>query len=306
MTHDQPQILIVDDEPQVLRVLERALAGLHARLTRAADGEQALAALRADPERFDVVMLDRLMPRMDGMQCLAQMKAQPELAAIPVIMQTAASSAEDVRSGIRAGAFYYLIKPYDAPLLLAMVRAALDDRNRFRALQTEVRAAAGAGALLRAGRFVFRTPQEAEALAGCLSRLGPNPPMLALGLSELFWNAIEHGNLGIGYAEKAALVREGRWAAEVRARLDGPDYRDRCVEVSVESRAGAVRFRVRDQGAGFDWRPFLALDERRVFEVSGRGIAIANSLAFDALEFLGSGNEVVGTVRLPEPALAAG
>ena len=72
----------LSSEPARAAYLLRLLAGLDAKVARASDGEAALAALRADPERFDVVIRDRFMPRMEGMQCRAQMKAEPALAAI--------------------------------------------------------------------------------------------------------------------------------------------------------------------------------------------------------------------------------
>jgi CheY-like chemotaxis protein len=302
MSPEKAQILIVDDEPHNLLILQDILEELGGDLTSASSGEAALAALEPEPERFDVVVLDRMMPGMDGVQCIARMKAHPQLATIPVIMQTAAATKEDVMSGIAAGAYYYLTKPFEAEMLLTMVRTALDDRRRFRLLQRRMVGKSGAMLTLQRGLFVIRSLDEAEALAGSLSQLGDNPPMLAMGLSELLWNAIEHGNLGITYDQKAQLVREGRWAAEVQARLGRSEHRDKWVEVALERRDGEVRFTVKDQGPGFDWRPFLELNLERAFHVNGRGIAMANSLCFDRLEYQGSGNQVLGIVHAKSDA----
>jgi CheY-like chemotaxis protein len=298
MNPDKPQILIVDDEKQNLLILQEILEDLDCELASASDGEAALSALQAEPSRFDVVVLDRMMPGMDGIECLKRIRAHPVLSMIPVIMQTAAASKEDMLTGIQAGAYYYLTKPFEAPVLLGMVRTALDDRRRFRALQAQIARHAGIVTHLRSGLFSVRTPDEAEALAANLSHLGGNPAMLAIGISELLWNAIEHGNLGITYKEKAELVRAGRWANEVVQRLETAEYRGRRVEVYVERDEQQVRIAVKDQGAGFDWTPYLELDLARAFDVNGRGIAMANSMCFDRLEYLGCGNEVVGTVRV--------
>ena len=297
MNDDKARILIVDDEPHNLMILQDILEVLDGDLISASDGKMALAALEPDPDAIDVVVLDRMMPGMDGIQCITHMKANPGMAAIPVIMQTAAATHEDVLSGIAAGAYYYLTKPFEAQMLLSMVRAALADRRRYRTLQEEAARNSGVLRWLNEGQFRIRSLEEADTLAGCLAQVGDNPSMLAVGLSELLWNAIEHGNLGIGYEEKGQLVRAGRWAAEVAERLAQPQHRDKWVQVHVQRNGDDVLISIRDDGSGFDWQPFLELDLQRAFHVNGRGIAMANSLSFDRLEYVGCGNEVVGTVR---------
>ena len=113
-----------------------------------------------------------------------------------------------------------------------------------------------------------------------------------LGLFELMVNAVEHGNLGISFDEKSALMSAGRWEQEVANRLAQPEHRDKMVEIHVKREHGCLYVRVRDQGRGFDWRPFLTMDESRAFHPNGRGIALANQVAFTSLQYLGSGNEV--------------
>ena len=123
----ETQVLVVDDS-----ALDRALLKLH--LTNdgykpdfATNGGEAMAKLEQNPEKYDVVLLDRRMPDIDGLTVLSKMKEHPRLRMIPVILQTAATEPKDVIEGIRTGAWYYLTKPYDSQMLPSVVRAAAND-----------------------------------------------------------------------------------------------------------------------------------------------------------------------------------
>jgi hypothetical protein len=91
---------------------------------------------------------------------------------------------------------------------------------------------------------------------------------------------------------------EGRWQEEVERRLGLPAYRERFVEVLFERIPQAIRFTIRDQGEGFDWRKYLDFDPARIFDPHGRGIAMARMMSFSALEYQGNGNTVLATIDL--------
>ena len=105
---ERPHVLIVDDEPNVRRVLATLLEQAGFSTTRASSGERALDLVRAqDP---DLVLTDLRMPGMDGMELLGKLTASfPE---IPVVMLTAFSQKDYVEEASRAGAMGYLVKPF--------------------------------------------------------------------------------------------------------------------------------------------------------------------------------------------------
>lgn len=113
------QILIVEDEPAIADFLERGLAAEGHEVVAAANGaEGGRAALDG---RFDLVILDRLLPRRDGLDVLAEIRrVRPEL---PVIMLTAKAEVSDRVEGLDAGATDYLTKPFAFEELAARVRA---------------------------------------------------------------------------------------------------------------------------------------------------------------------------------------
>jgi two-component system, OmpR family, KDP operon response regulator KdpE len=114
------RILIVDDDPQIRRVMRVSLTGRGYTIDDAKNGEEALEKLRA--ERFDLVLLDMNMPGMGGLECCQLIRAQSEIA---VIMLTVRDSESDKVAALDAGADDYVTKPFNTPELLARIRAAL-------------------------------------------------------------------------------------------------------------------------------------------------------------------------------------
>lgn len=302
MESRKPTILAVDDDVVNLEIIQESFADLDYGIVTAADGEQAWALLREDPDRFDAVLLDRMMPKMSGMALLALMQADPALKSIPVILQTAAASTEAVREGLSTGAYYYLTKPYEKPVLLAIVRSAIEDYAIHRHMRAQAQSVSHAFTLLTAGRFRFRTLAETRSLATLIAGVFPVSEQVGVGIYELMLNAVEHGNLGITYREKSALLNAGRWEQEVARRLAMPEYAARYATVSFDRQPDSILLVIQDQGAGFDWRPYLEFTPERAYDVHGRGIAMAHQLGFTSLEYRGNGNEVVISMACPERA----
>jgi adenylate cyclase len=130
-------LLVVDDDEGNRYTLARRLKHEgYTNLTMAHDGRQALELLRS--QRFDLVLLDIMMPELNGYQVLEHLKASPELRHVPVIMISAIDEMASVVRCIELGAEDYLPKPFDATLLRARVGASLEKK----ALRDEVRSKA--------------------------------------------------------------------------------------------------------------------------------------------------------------------
>ena len=115
------KVLIVDDEPFNLDLLEQELTDQGYAIERANDGEEALKKV----ESFlpDVILLDYMMPKMNGIEVVRRLKQDERYKAIPVILLTAKASQEDKVKGLDAGADDYVVKPFDSIELLARVRS---------------------------------------------------------------------------------------------------------------------------------------------------------------------------------------
>ena len=299
MSAEGARILVVDDEPVIREVIQGFLAGAGYRLEFAADGAEAWARLQEAPDRFDALILDVMMPHMNGLEVLRRVKAHARLQALPVVLNTALSAHHEVVEGMRSGAYYYLTKPFDADLLRSVVATAVNDHLRYRRLQQELDESTRSCSLLEEARFRIRTPEEAHLLARALASACPRPRKAVIGIAEILLNAIEHGNLELGYDLKGRLKEEGQGALdkEIARRLTQAPYADRQALVHYRKDPEGIRIRVRDQGPGFDWRPYERPDPNRRFDSHGRGILVARLMGFDRLEYFGKGNEVEGFIR---------
>ena len=298
-----PLILVVDDVPDNVEILQLRLESQGYEVITAGDGEDALAIVR---ERLpDLILLDIQMPKLDGIETVKRLKADPGLPFIPVIMVTARADAKDVVAGLEAGGDDYLTKPVDQAALLARVRAMLRIKGLHDTVQEQAhRLEDQAGELA-----LWNKELEArvEAQLGELQRLGTLKRFLAPQLAELIVSSGDERILAshrrdivvvfcdlrgfTSFAETAEpeevldLLREyhealGPLVTASEGTLDHfsgdgimvffndpmpcPDPVERAVKMAVEMRAAVVRRQV-------DWR-------RRGREV-GFGVGIAQGYA---------------------------
>ena len=114
------RILVVDDDPQIRRVMRATLTARGYEVNDASSGEAALGRLRE--QACDLVLLDMNMPGMDGLETCRTIRAGSEA---PIIMLTVRNTEQDKVDALDAGADDYITKPFGAPELLARIRAAL-------------------------------------------------------------------------------------------------------------------------------------------------------------------------------------
>ncbi len=297
------RILAVDDNPISLRLLESMLARQKDySVVTAVDGRKALDILYDDPERVDIVLLDRMMPEMDGIEVCEVMKADEKLRFIPIIMQTAATRPEEISEGIQAGVFYYLTKPLISEMLISVVNSAAKQVKQHRQLRSEMLQRKMSFGLVQILKCTYRTLEEGESMATFLANFFPDPDRALTGISELLINAVEHGNLHISYEAKSKLIKENNWYEEVSRRLADPFYRDRKVTVVFERKVDTFYIQITDEGEGFNWKQYLKVDPSRAMHNHGRGIAMANILSFNKLVFNEKGNQVTGIISPPKEA----
>lgn len=291
-------VLVVDDEPIGREMLAENLAVEGYLVVEAESGEAAWKQIDSTPERFDAILLDRMMPDMDGIEILRRVKNRSDMRHVPVIMQTGMTADAEVLEGLQAGAYYYLTKPFSADTLLAIVAAATRDYRGHKELEDEVKRQGQILSCLAEARFVYRSPEEARSLAALLANVAPDPGRVVLGLSELMLNAVEHGNLEIGYQQKSALIESDSLNLEIERRLASQELGSRRAEVKIHRSESELIFQICDQGVGFNWAGYLEMSPERAFDTHGRGIAMSRLISFDRLEYLGRGNEVEAIISL--------
>ena len=267
-------------------------------VVEASDGEQALDYLAScDPSALtclpDLILLDKNMPGLDGLDALRAMKSNPRWAQIPVVMLTTEGADEFLQEGLRAGAYYYLVKPSSEQVVQCVVQSAVEEARRKESLIESLGRRASGMRLLQMGEFRFRTMQEAKDVALLLADASREPQRTVSGFSEILTNAVEHGLLGIGYELKGKLQKQGLLREEISKRLISDDYRGKEARASFWRAGKELIVTVCDGGQGFDPGPYMQLDPSRAFDWHGRGIALAREESFDSLEYLGNGNTAV-------------
>ena len=130
-----PLILIIDDEPQILRALKTILSAHHFRVAAAANGEQGLALAVAQPP--DVIILDLTLPDMDGIKVCEQVR---EWSRVPIIVLSVRDSERDKVAALDRGADDYLTKPFGIEELLARIRVALRHSDHAGSRQSVIKA----------------------------------------------------------------------------------------------------------------------------------------------------------------------
>lgn len=122
------RILVVDDEPDVVTMIERMLQSEGFEVLQAYDGISALDV--AEREKPDVILLDIMMPMMSGYEVCEQLKANPQTQHIPVLCFSSAHTQDAWTKSQRVGAATLLSKPFSEAELIAQVRRHLPDADR--------------------------------------------------------------------------------------------------------------------------------------------------------------------------------
>lgn len=147
--------------------------------------------------------------------------------------------------------------------------------------------------ILQFHTFTFKSFEEADQLSCTIALFYPenNRNNIKLGLNEIFFNAIEHGNLEITFEEKAKLKESNQWHEEIQNRLRAPFYQNKNVVAQLEITPSFICLQVHDEGDGFDWNQYIG-----PCQISnahhGRGLILAQELSFDKIEFSPKGNVV--------------
>lgn len=223
-------ILVVDDNPDKLSLLEAALCLAGYRVTTATDGDEALAAIES--YQPDLVITDVMMPRMNGYELAQRIRANPVTKFIPVIMQTAASRrAEDLRRASEVGALGYITDPTDLDLLLARTRTLLE----FKAYLDVCEEAAFTDHLTGlANRRRFERQLERE--VGRTMRFGHPFTLLMIDIDNFksLNDSFGHDAGDDAIRAISKVLREGTRGIDLAARIGGEEFAVLLVETSQQ------------------------------------------------------------------------
>jgi DNA-binding NarL/FixJ family response regulator len=158
-------VLIVDDDPDAISMLNAALSEANMTALVALSGEQALTIARRI--RPDLILMDAMMPGMDGFEACQKIKSDTVIAHIPVVFMTGLSASEDMVKGFDSGGIDYVTKPIDLKALIARIRAHLvNSRIAVGARQALDTLGQNSLAVDAEGNILWSTPNTHSLLAG--------------------------------------------------------------------------------------------------------------------------------------------
>ncbi len=192
-------ILVVDDEPRLLKLVKRNLESVGYKVTTVEDGNSAITQVARN--NYDLIILDLTLPDIDGMDVCRQVR---EFSNVPIIMLTARTSEVDKVKGLDLGADDYLTKPFAAPELLARVRAVL---RRTRIPKSGLNLP-----VLQCGKLVIDFAKRRVTIDGNPVRLSPTEYKLLYELSSNPGKVLLHSELlrkvwGSEYGDEVEYLR---------------------------------------------------------------------------------------------------
>lgn len=120
-------ILIVDDEPYMIRLLQHHVERAGYKMVKAVNGREALE--KVGSEKPDLIIMDVMMPELNGLEVLSQIRESPETAELPVIIMTANAQRFTKEEAEAAGVSAFLTKPFSPTQLMLQIQNQLDEEN---------------------------------------------------------------------------------------------------------------------------------------------------------------------------------
>jgi CheY-like chemotaxis protein/anti-sigma regulatory factor (Ser/Thr protein kinase) len=293
----KPRVLVVDDQEALRTLLSRLLEREGFDPIQAADGEQAVEAFKT--ENPLVVVSDIMMPRKDGLSLLTEIKRIDRNAT--VILMTGQGNEDVLLRALRGGASNFFKKPFN-------VRELIDEIRKVVEFRIEAARSTLYSPLLVEETKRFVLPRADSPYFPIINQITLQLPCLLpeeeilnlkIGIEEMVMNALEHGNLGITFAEKSKAIDDGRLGDLIAERGRVSDAAGRTVAISSSLTRDLFEITIRDQGAGFDWRSLPTVAPENLLSFNGRGIFLTK-IYFDEVLYNDSGNEV--TLRKRRPA----
>lgn len=295
---DSARVLFVTNEVDLGRRLFSAIRELGFDIEYAESSRRAFEILTDNPGKFGVVVLDAASVIKEGYNIAETIRCDAKLRPISVAT-VSRTDLDAARVYASAGLMplYKIDLPFRAEDVKAQLSAAIADTNRTRNLLAHLRGTAESLHILDTCRFKIRTLRDIEPSVYMAAACFSQPERAVHGLQELLLNAIEHGNLEIGFKKKSELLHTGRWVDEIEARLASEDLGRRYVDFAVVKRDTGTSAVISDQGPGFDWQSILNGNLKTESFSNGRGISRSRLISFDKIAYNDLGNRVVAFMK---------
>ena len=289
---DQTRLLAIDITDTTQLRLEAATNELNLTITKSTEIKPYKAQIETKTFQVIVLNLDET-----GLKNLVKLKRRSKTESVPVIMMDYESNHAKQLEAFKKGAFQIIQSENNKQQIKLIILSGLNSINNFHRLTLSIKDIQHSLTYLDQANFSFHTISEAQKLAQTLSFTCQESTKVAMGLTEILVNAVEHGNLELSYQDKTLHQANNTWQKELQKRQKLPKYKDKFVSVKVRRIDCMIEFTVMDQGKGFDFTKFMTIDPEKIDQSHGRGISIARLISFDQLEYESPGNKVIMSAK---------
>jgi DNA-binding response OmpR family regulator len=283
------KILIVDDEPSIRELLSDLMHKHNLQALTAQNGIEAINLFRLSHP--DLVITDIKMPKMDGISLLKQLKSIDNNTLIVLI--SGFGNEDILLQALRAGAVNFIRKPFRIEEIIDTVNNILAHKSQidgcslpFHSVIEEkkdyviITEKAHLGYLINQITVNFKNIFSDEEIIN-----------LRLGIEEMISNAIEHGNLAIGFTKKSEALKKGNFGNLIKQKLRNTENSQKRIYISSHLTQNEFIITIKDQGRGFDWKDLPSLSSRSLHSYNGRGILLTK-IFFDEVIYNDIGNQV--------------
>lgn len=277
--------------------IEENLNGISANLLKATEINHFYDLLSKKEETVNVIVIDS-EDNETSINILKKLKNHKSWSHIPAILLTSQREDQEIVHCVDAGVYYCLHKPYSPDLFRSVMNKAIKDYTNYMVYIQKVKSFEITH-LIKEGFMEYKSLKEGYAIADWLASMCANQARedIVVGFIELLTNAVEHGNLGIGYDEKSDLMKKGNYINHIVQQIESDDHKDKFVRIDFKRSDEALTVTITDMGKGFDYKKYLVFDKRRLFHTHGKGIYMANKLYFNSIEYHDPGNSVTVIVQ---------
>lgn len=270
---DKATVLIIDDEEFICKLLQECLVMEGIPSLTADCGEEGLRLFRE--HRPEIVVTDVCMPTMDGLAVLRAIRREDSEAKI--VVMTGYGGEKMALDALRAGAANYINKPLAIEEFLFIIRAHQRMLKAQKRQKLPPEMIVSEKKLLCLDNDVNNVYPAAynltHSLQGMLS--AQDLESVTLALTEAMINAIEHGNLEVGYEQKSEALKQNRYQQLLDEKMSNPKFASRTVTLEGKITPRKAWFQVTDQGSGYDWGDLPnPSDPENLMREHGRGLSI--------------------------------
>ncbi len=288
----RPVALIAEDSATTRKILERLAEERGFHVIEAVDGQEAVDG--ATEHQPDLIFLDIHMPKMNGLEALEEIRDRDPN--VPVVIVSSTADPETSEEALSLGAVNLIRKPFnreEIQFVLDRIYRAIEEEADIRDVldlldrrETRLSFASETGMLSKIVAYLGR-----ELVNGYPGFEIPITE-IKLALYEALANAFEHGNLGITFEEKTkVLMVPGGIEKLFKERLSDPDIARRRIFVAADYEPGRAKYRIRDEGEGFDPEAQAKKPLADTTALHGRGITLIRHY-MDEVSWNETGNEV--------------